>query len=72
MKVRGHLVRLVVVALLPAALLVAALLVQLNRQERAAAEAAQMNVARALSQGVDTEVRRTITALELLSSASKG
>ena len=72
MKVRGHLVRLVVVALIPAALLAGLLLWQLLQQERAAAETAQLDVARALSQSVDTEVRRTITALEILAAPLPG
>lgn len=66
MNVRSHLVRLVFAALVPVTILSAALVLHVGRQERAANEASLRNVARALTQSVDTEVSRTITTLELL------
>ncbi len=69
MKLRTHLIILVIAALLPSLILAAIMLVYFNNQQRTAVEDGLVNTARALSLAVDRELETSISALQALGSS---
>jgi len=67
LTLRGHFIRLVFAAVLPVSALAAVLVWALVDRDRTTLQDAMVDIARAVSLGVDTEVHRSITALEVLS-----
>jgi two-component system, sensor histidine kinase len=68
-KLRTHLVGLVVLTLVPVVALTAALTVMLAREERATAERGLADTTRALQVAVDAELSSSITTLEALATS---
>ena len=69
MKLRSHLIILVVAALLPVLIFAGVMIVLYDRQQRAAVESQMIDTARALSLAVDREVAAWTSTLEALGSS---
>ncbi len=69
MKLRSHLVLLVVAALVPLLIFAGVMIVLYDRQHRAAVESQTIDTTRALSLAVDREVTAWVSALEALGSS---
>src|SRR5262245_13795326 len=69
MPLQWHLVRLVLAALLPLVLLASALVWSALNTDTANRQQAMVGVARAVALAVDSELERSITALQILSQA---
>jgi signal transduction histidine kinase/ActR/RegA family two-component response regulator len=71
MKVRDHHLRLVLTAVLPVGILAAILAWFVVDNERRTLQGALADVAHAITQSVDSELRRSITALEVLALSDR-
>jgi len=71
LRLKWHLVRLVLFALVPAVLLATVLIGALVSQERATRERGMHDVAHALALSIDSELRKTISALEVLALSTR-
>ena len=71
MRLKWHLVRLVLFALVPVVVLATVLIGVLVQQERATRERGMHDVARALALSIDSELQRSITALEVLALSTR-
>src|SRR5262249_42589269 len=69
MRLRSHLIGLVLAVLLPMIAFSAIALVMLGHSQRAAAERSALELSRALMSAVDENLRSTITTLEALATA---
>jgi signal transduction histidine kinase len=69
MKLRAHLVALVLAVLVPMVLATAIVIALLGTQQRAAAERGAVETARALMNALDENLRNSITTLEALASS---
>lgn len=69
MKLRSHLILLVIAAILPALIFVGVTLIIFSHQQRAALEEGLINTARALSLAVDREIEATIRVLQALATS---
>ena len=69
MKLRTHLVSLVLAAVVPIVLFATVVIVLLWHRDRAATEERLRNTARALALAVDREVLSSVTSLELLAAS---
>lgn len=66
MKLRGHLIILVVATLLPVVLFASLLVVMLHREQRATVQRGLRETARALAVALDGELRGSIRTLQAL------
>jgi signal transduction histidine kinase len=71
LRLKWHLVRLVLAALVPVVLLASVLIGALVYQERATRERGMRDVVHALALSLDSELQRTITALEVLALSNR-
>jgi hypothetical protein len=69
MKLRAHLVLLILAVLIPMVTFSTVVMVLLGRRQHAAAERGAIQTARALTNALDENVRSTITALQALAAA---
>jgi signal transduction histidine kinase len=71
LRLKWHLVRLVLFALVPMVVLATVLIVVLVQQERSTRERGMQDVARGLALSIDSELQRSITALEVLALSTR-
>src|SRR5437879_11582517 len=69
MRLRSHLIALVLAVLVPMVVFAAIVVVMFGRQQRATAERGAVQTARALMNAVDEALGSTVTALEALATA---